>query len=288
MNRRSASAKLTALLPILLLVSWPALSAVNYSYDASGRLIKVDYGNGTAITYTYDPAGNILSKNIAAASPNLTITKTHTGNFTGSQVASYTVTVSNAPAAGPSSGTVAVTETLPSGLALVSMQGTGWSCMAVACTRSDPLAAGTSYPPITVTVNVAANAASPQVNQVAVSGGGSASVNTSDSTLVGAVAGVSSTGFVFNRSTRTYNGAFTIANTSSNPLSGPFTLVLENLPAGVSGANNTGTYQGNPYWTAPGVASLNPGASFTISVAFSKTSSSLAISYLALLFSGSL
>jgi hypothetical protein len=46
------------------------------------------------------------------------------------------------------------------------------------------LAAGASYPAITVTVNVAANAASPQINQVGVSGGSSASANAADSTIV--------------------------------------------------------------------------------------------------------
>ena len=46
--------------------------------------------------------------------------------------------------------------------------------------------AGASYPAITVTVNVAANAASPQTNQVSVSGGGSATANATDSTTIAA------------------------------------------------------------------------------------------------------
>jgi len=116
----------------------------------------------------------------------LSIAKTHTGNFSqGQGGATYTVTVSNAAAA--SSGTVTVTEMVPAGLTLVSMAGTGWTCPGTAadnCTRSDVLAAGASYPPITVTVNVAANATSPQINNVSVSGGGSASANASDSTVV--------------------------------------------------------------------------------------------------------
>ena len=40
------------------------------------------------------------------------------------------------------------------------------------------------YPAITVTVNVASNAASPQVNQASVSGGGSATAGASDSTTI--------------------------------------------------------------------------------------------------------
>jgi hypothetical protein len=121
--------------------------------------------------------------------PVLSTSKTHTGNFTQGQAgATYTVTVSNAASAGPTSGTVTVTETIPAGLTLVSMAGTGWTCAANACTRSDALAAGASYPPITVTVNVATNATSPQVNAVSVSGGGSGSANATDSTtIVGAL-----------------------------------------------------------------------------------------------------
>src|SRR5439155_6331152 len=82
------------------------------------------------------------------------------------------------------SGTVTVTETAPSGLTLMSMVGTGWTCAANSCTRSDPLNGGASYQSITVTVNVTPNAATPQINAVSVSGGGSPSANTTDSTLI--------------------------------------------------------------------------------------------------------
>jgi len=75
---------------------------------------------------------------------------------------------------------------VPAGLTLVSIAGTGWTCPAGGntCTRADALASGASYPAITVTVNVAANASSPQVNAVSVSGGGSGSANTTDSTTI--------------------------------------------------------------------------------------------------------
>ena len=129
----------------------------------------------------------------AANPPVLSITKTHTGDFTqGQQNATYTVTVSNGANAGPTDGsTVTVTETVPSGLTLVSMTSNGgWTCPgaggATTCDRSDVLNAGASFPTITVTVNVGASASSPQVNQVGVSGGGSVSNNYSDSTVINA------------------------------------------------------------------------------------------------------
>jgi len=41
------------------------------------------------------------------------------------------------------------------------MAGQDWSCAGNMCTRSDVLAAGSAFPPISVTVNVAANAIRP-------------------------------------------------------------------------------------------------------------------------------
>lgn len=120
-----------------------------------------------------------------STSPLLTIGKTHSGSFVrGQQGATYAVTVSNTSGAVSTSGTVTVAETVPPGLTLVSMSGTGWSCGSSTCTRADALAGGASYPAITVSVNVGASASSPQVNQVSVSGGGSPPANTSDSTVV--------------------------------------------------------------------------------------------------------
>ncbi len=143
------------------------------------RLDVTDNAPGPTLAST----GSLLqwALNITQASspgPSLTIAKTHSGNFVqGQPNAAYTVTVSNAANAGPTSGAVTVTDTPPSGLTLVSMGGSGWTCGAT-CSRSDVLNPGSSYPPITVTVSVAANASSPLVNMVSVTGGASVSDST--------------------------------------------------------------------------------------------------------------
>jgi len=131
----------------------------------------------------------------SAIASDLSVTKTHVGNFSQGQTgATYTITVSNAAAAGATDGsTVTVTDTLPAGLTATAISGTGWTCPQPAgpCTRSDALAAGSAYPPLTLTVNVGAAAASPQVNNVTVSGGGDVTPgnNTaSDSTVITAAA----------------------------------------------------------------------------------------------------
>ncbi|HTX39209.1 MAG TPA: DUF4214 domain-containing protein, partial [Bryobacteraceae bacterium] len=119
------------------------------------------------------------------AVPALSITKTNAAAFhQGQNGATYSVTVSNAAAAAPTSGTDTVTDTEPTGLTLASIAGTGWTCSGAACTRSDALNAGASYPSLTVTVNVAANAGASVTSSATVSGGGSASATASDVTAI--------------------------------------------------------------------------------------------------------
>ncbi|QOY86264.1 InlB B-repeat-containing protein [Paludibaculum fermentans] len=140
----------------------------------------------TTSFYLYQPSSITAYFEPNGKAPVLSVTSTHIGDFTqGQQDSYYTVVVRNATGAGPTSGTVTVTDTLPAGLAAVSMGGSGWTCTTpTSCTRGDALAAGASYQPIIVKATVSSNATSPQVNQVTVSGGGSATANGSDSTNI--------------------------------------------------------------------------------------------------------
>ena len=206
---RSSDGALTAMVISKVLSGATPLTLAlnNFSGTGAAQVYQLTAANSiqhlSGVTYT----GTTLSSSLpaqsitlfvlpksATLSPSLSIAKTHTGSFTqGQQNAAYTVTVSNAANAGPSIGTVTVSETVPPGLTFVSMSGAGWTC-ATTCTRSDALNPGSSYPPITVTVKVAANATSPQVNMVSVSDGGSVAATASDPTTI-APAG-SETGFL--------------------------------------------------------------------------------------------
>ena len=166
----------------------------------------------------------------------LAIAKSHTGNFTQGQTgATYTVTVSNSATGGPTSGTVTMAENPPSGLTVTNMAGTGWTCTTASCTRSDALAAGASYPAITVTVSVSATATSPQVNSVTVSGGGSASATVPDPTFINSAGG----GITFT-STTLFGGAVTVPYGADILVTGgtpPYTFAVANgssLPTGFS------------------------------------------------------
>ena len=103
--------------------------------------------------------------------PDLSLTKTHTGNFVSGGTGVFTLTVSNGGSAGPTTGTIAVTDTLPSGLTYLSGTGAGWTCsnggQTVTCTRSSTLAPGASST-IALTTNVSAAAAASVVNQATV------------------------------------------------------------------------------------------------------------------------
>jgi hypothetical protein len=159
------------------------------SSTASGGQTGTD---PTAITQT-GPAGTPPAP---PAPPSLTVTSTHTGGFgQGDGSDAYTLRVANAAAAGPAAGMVTITDSLPAGLTPVQLSGAGWSCSlapAIAivtsssrrssvpntyepeptCFRFGSLAAGQSYPPVTLQVAVANNTQPSVTSQVTVAGGG--------------------------------------------------------------------------------------------------------------------
>ena len=143
----------------------------------------VDDFSGSSYHYNSDYGNTVLSIT-ALNAPDMTIAKSHTGNFTQGQTdATYQLTATNSGGSA-TTGTVSVTDTLPTGLTPTAATGTGWTCSiasaTVTCTRSNTLAASTSYPPITLTVTVASTAAASITNQASVSGG--SEINTSNNT----------------------------------------------------------------------------------------------------------
>ena len=128
-------------------------------------------------------ANDTASDSVTITGPaDLTVTKSHSGNFTAGQTgATYTIGVNNIGLA-PTNTTITLVDTLPSGLTATAISGNNWNCTlaTVSCTYAPVVAAGASTPSITVTVNVANNATSPQVNTATVSGGGEA--NTANDT----------------------------------------------------------------------------------------------------------
>ncbi len=205
--------------------SYPPLTlAVNVAPNAPASVTNsVTVSGGGELNTANDAASDPTT---IGPGPDLTITKTHVGNFTQSQnSATYTITVNNVgPGAVQSGNTVTVTDTLPpSGLTATSISGSAWSCTQPSgpCTRdfgNTVLAAGSSYPPLTLAVNVAPNAPASVTNSVTVSGGGelnTANDAASDPTTIGPGPDLTIT--------KTHVGNFTQSQNSAPPTPSPST-----------------------------------------------------------------
>ena len=174
---------------------------------------------------------------------SLGISSNHSGNFRrGDSADHYTLTVTNAAGAGPTSGTVTVTDTLPAGLTPTAAVGQGWTLQGingstVTATRSDALSAGQSYPPLTVTVSVAGNAPSSVTNAATVAGGGEVITSSaaSDPTTITAAAPdltiTTSHAGTFTQGDAADTYTITVGNDGSLPTSGTVT-VTDILPTG--------------------------------------------------------
>ena len=252
-----------------------AVVSVSGTAAASGsETVQVSGGGDAVAAASVSAATTIAPASPAAAPPAsgnppaLTAASSHSGSFAqGDAADSYTLKVSSAASGGPTSGTVTVTDTLPAGLSPARMTGPGWSCSlaapslpgsvnlfepAPACTRSDMLAAGSSYPPITLTVATADNTQPAVTNTVTVSGGGSANpASATDATTVrqlpalAVTGGYASGGLLYApfaqgdgpSAADTYN--LTVANDGFAATTGPVTVRVA-LPAGLSAVSAPG------------------------------------------------
>ena len=152
--------------------------------------------SGSSYHYNSDYGQRVISITaLPALAPDLTIAKSHTGNFMAGSTGTYTLTAANSGTAA-TVGTVTVTDTLPVGLTVnggaagtVTPGGTNaanWSCnsnaaspQVITCTRSAALSnvSGSNTSVFTLTVNVAASASGTVTNNASISGGEPAANN---------------------------------------------------------------------------------------------------------------
>jgi uncharacterized repeat protein (TIGR01451 family) len=145
---------------------------------AGGAFSNVPNATSTTLTFTaaFSQNGNkyqaVFTNSVGTATttaatltviaPDVTISKTHAGDFTVGSTGVYTIKVTNS-GTGPTTGAIAATDTLPAGLTFVSSAGANWACsatgQAVTCTYSGPaLAAAGGNSTFTLTVSVAPSA----------------------------------------------------------------------------------------------------------------------------------
>ncbi len=209
-----------------------------YAINTSGQIT----GQGIS------PSGKSHAFILTAIAPDLTITSTHKNSFKqGQNGAVYSIQVTNIGKSS-TSGTVSVTDTLPTGLKLVSMNGSGWSCNpnTISCTNSTIVKTGKSLSPITLKVNVAADAPASVTNTATVSGGGDANAAnntaTDDTTITPVTPDLTITKKHSGAFKKGKNGTYTIkvTNIGSAPTSGEV-RVVDALPSGLTVANITGS-----------------------------------------------
>ncbi|QWP78720.1 DUF11 domain-containing protein [Lysobacter sp. K5869] len=227
------------------------------------------------------PGNNSASDTDTVLAPQLTLSKSHTGNFTVGANGTYTLTVSNTSTAAdgaPTSGTIAIVDTLPNGLSFVSAAGAGWSCSAsgqtVTCTSTTAIPVGGSS---TATLTVAVgNAAVGSVTNTARASGGNdpgcpaapgtpaARCSASDPTQVNGAADLSMSKAVDNANAAIgSNVTFTLTVANAGPSDATNVVVTDQLPAGftfVSSAGAGSYTAGTGVWQAGTIAA---GASAT-------------------------
>lgn len=154
--------------------------AASYGFDVDTFDVSALLTPGQTSATTRFAAGAdlvlLLAQVVSATSEptvDLSITKSHAGNFAAGANGVYTLRVSNAAGQQREDNVVTVTDTLPAGLTFVSAVGTGWTCGAsgqlVTCTHPPFLDPGQSLPDITLTVAVGAAAIPAVANSAQVS-----------------------------------------------------------------------------------------------------------------------
>jgi uncharacterized repeat protein (TIGR01451 family) len=226
----------------------PASGSCTFSVNVTAASAGNQVNTTGTVSATNGGTGNSATSSINVLAPDLTIASSHAGNFFQGQTgATYTLTVTNA-GAGPTAGAVTIADTLPAGFTATALAGTGWTCTlgTVSCTRSDALAAATSYPAITITVNVAANAAASVTNNATVSGGGELNVANDTAADPTTVTNPPDFTFVFSvpaltiRAGQTATYTFTVTP-QNNSFPNPITFSVAGLPGGTSIAFNPST-----------------------------------------------
>jgi uncharacterized repeat protein (TIGR01451 family) len=225
-----------------------------------------------------DQSDNSASASIAVQCADVHISKTGNGPLFPGDVATFTITVSNA-GPGPASG-ISVTDTLPAGTWTISA-GAGWTCPATAtgsftCTFAGTLAAGATTTPISVSRPTTTADCGTLTNGATVSATNEPPADQADNSASASIAvqcadvHISKTGNgpIFAGQTATFT--ITVSNAGPGPATG--ISVSDTLPAG------TWTITAGAGWTCPATATGTFSCTFAGTLASGATTTPITVS----------
>lgn len=218
------------------------------TYDVSTLLTP-----GATFATTQYSAGNdlvLLTAQVVSATSepivDLSITKTHPGDFTVGTNGAFSLVVSSQAGSQQTDFPIVVTDTLPAGLSYASASGAGWSCGAsgqtVTCTHAGPLNAGASLPAITLNVAVG-NGAYPSVANTAAVTTPSSDPDAANNSATDTVTVLGSNLSTSTKSVQDLNGGdanpgdtlrYTITLTETAGVAATAVSVTDDIPAGVT------------------------------------------------------
>jgi uncharacterized repeat protein (TIGR02543 family) len=225
--------------------------------DANGTWSLYFYQNFSVVTTQATATGWCLD--FTENQPSASVTASHNGSgfhgefAQGETNADISVAITNngpGPTGDPTADTnpMTVTDDLNAAFTYSTFSGTGWSCSAsgqtVTCTNDSAIAQGSSYPELTIDVNVSASAGTPINNSVSVSGAGVASTSSNTDSIAIQPAPLLSV-------TKTHPGTFnagqtaewdiTVSNAATSSSTSGAVTVYDALPMGYTLSSYAGT-----------------------------------------------
>ncbi|WP_157468565.1 lectin-like domain-containing protein [Desulfatibacillum aliphaticivorans] len=236
--------------PLNVSASLPTLSIV-----ATVGAAAYPTADNTVTVYatSFDPtSSNDEATDTVTVEPwvDLSITKSHTGNFSVGSTGTYTIDVANTGSTADP-GPIYVADTLPAGFNYSSASGTGWSLYSnsgqvYTFVHAGPLATGATLPSLYINVTPASGTIGTFTNTATVSSS-STDTDAGNNTDTDPTTVTDNVDLEINKShsgnfTVSTNGTYTIEvdNNSSNAEAGPI-YVVDTLPSGLNYTSHSGT-----------------------------------------------
>jgi uncharacterized repeat protein (TIGR01451 family) len=222
---------------------WHVITYASHSGSFATQNLPT-YSTGT-VTSAYHPTSFDLTA-VTPPSADLKLIMNGSPTVNAGAPLSYTIDVSNL-GPNPTSGTITVSDTLPSGVTGASGSGTGWTCGApsggvITCTAPGPLASGNALPTLTMAMTapvVTGNITNSATVSDAIADANASNNTASVTTNVGPQANLSITKSGPASVNAGQNIVYTITVTNAGPTAATGTVVSDPTPVGIAFLSNS-------------------------------------------------